>query len=439
MAPYPLLHLQQGDIIIYILATYPHSSRGLDVEQGQELLVPQHSSPSNVEFPRRAISSLQPPTPLGAGFKFGGDGGGDVEWTEGKEEGTSPPPISSWAPISAIPSSAVPSSVGEGGFALAQLQSQSQSPYPPSPSSKPKEIAPDAVVVGIAEFILDGSLSLTGVGCWVVFDPFGVAMRNTRVETVFLFTQSVYLMFSFVIFCFLRTLVSEVYEADGVDKIKFPIVMNLIMLLYVLGMGVMYANHWSLADVSRNLIPSLKTIWRYITGSRHILPDPPPKTPLFKALTNPFVAPLAQRRLAELTDGRNRHAQCGVSGVHDAFADVAAEVNSGRMEEYLRVEREDATGFYNIRTCVAVTRHIGQSPPPVEYCEGPRVEQHHQLIGLLRIEDLPHALVRALIAIVVVWRDIIIFGMKKASYPCWDEPRDGLKDNEDESGCVRDA
>ncbi|KAF8989534.1 hypothetical protein BDQ17DRAFT_1402125 [Cyathus striatus] len=437
------------------------STESEDVEQGQELLIPQHSPPSNVEFPRRAISSPQPPTPLGAGFKFGGgrppalsDVSGSRELEEellsgprGKRRGhhhkhslshnffsfmepggglgsaglgsaglggggeemytqPTPTPISPWAPISAIPSSAAPSSAGEGGFALAQLQSQSQSQYPASPSSQPKEIAPDAVVVGVVEFVLGawlwvmgqqiGSLSLTGVGYWVVFDSFGVAVRwvlpgwlwrgkgrgrlygNTRVETVFLFAQSVYLMFSSVYVC-KETIEHLLLSADAGSAadghhhhrgdedelpIEFPIVMILITLLYVLWMGVMYENHWSLVDVSGNRIPSLRTIWRSIAGSRQFLPDLPPTTPLFKALSNPFVAPplvfcmvllgvalgvpAAQHRLADLllagliaiVTFNVAYRACVVLGTVLLQTSPPRGMKSARMEGFLRVMRE---------------------------------------------------------------------------------------------------
>ncbi|KAF8989539.1 hypothetical protein BDQ17DRAFT_1434384 [Cyathus striatus] len=54
------------------ITTETDSTESEDVEQGQELLIPQHSCPSNIEFPRHAISSPQPPTPLIAGLKFDG-------------------------------------------------------------------------------------------------------------------------------------------------------------------------------------------------------------------------------------------------------------------------------------------------------------------------------------------------------------------------------
>ncbi|KAF8994426.1 hypothetical protein BDQ17DRAFT_1251819 [Cyathus striatus] len=404
-----------------------------DVEQGQELLIPQHSPPSNVEFPRRAISSPQPPTPLGAGFKFGGGrppalsdvscsreieeemlggprgkrrghhhkhslshnffsfmepgGGGEEIYTQ-----PTPTPISPWAPISAIPSSAAPLRREKGDS--------------PSPSSQPKEIAPDAVVVGIVEFVLGawlwvmgqqiGSLSLTGVGYWVVFDSFGVAVRwilpgwlrrgrergrfygNTRVETVFLFAQSVYLMFSSVYVC-KETIEHLLLSADAGSAadghhhhrgdedelpIEFPIVMILITLLYVLWMGVMYENHWSLVDVSGNRIPSLRTIWRSMAGSRQFLPDLPPTTPLFKALSNPFVAPplvfcmvllgvasgvpAAQHRLADLllagliaiVTFNVAYRACVVLGTVLLQTSPPRGMKSARMEGFLRVMRE---------------------------------------------------------------------------------------------------
>lgn len=158
-----------------------------------------------------------------------------------------PTPISPWGPMSAFPETAASS---QSGFKL-----------PPSNGhtdlwqAQPTEISTAALSSSVGQFVLGsymwvmgqqvGSLSVTGLGYWVVFDSFGVALSgvvpgwlalgskgglgekervrrpygyvvfclgiqvanifrrcsNGRVETVLMFAQAVYLMFSSVYVC----------------------------------------------------------------------------------------------------------------------------------------------------------------------------------------------------------------------------------------------
>ena len=126
-----------------------------------------------------------------------------------------PIPQSPWAPISAF---------------------EDKPHLAPVPIPQPEEndgLPGPAVAVGIFQFILGawlwvcgqqiGSLSCTGLGYWVVFDAFGIGVGriapawlaqpraakekirrpygNGRLETVFMFSQAVYLVFSSVYIC----------------------------------------------------------------------------------------------------------------------------------------------------------------------------------------------------------------------------------------------
>lgn len=87
------------------------------------------------------------------------------------------PPGSPWNPISPIPSTAAPSSASF-------IQNGSTIPLANGPPSIPKDI----LALSVVQFVLgaslwvsgqqNGSLACTGLGYWVVFDAFGVALEQ---------------------------------------------------------------------------------------------------------------------------------------------------------------------------------------------------------------------------------------------------------------------
>lgn len=156
-----------------------------------------------------------------------------------------PMPMSPWGPVSSFPDSAKPA---QATFQVAPSRSQAQA----LPESEVDNVPPAALATSVGQFVLGawmwvagqqvGSLSCTGLGYWIVFDAFGVALsrvvpswlnasstrsvgalekeklrrpygcvgscfylailftspRNGRVETLLMFAQAVYLMFASV-------------------------------------------------------------------------------------------------------------------------------------------------------------------------------------------------------------------------------------------------
>ena len=171
-----------------------------------------------------------------------------------------PVPLSPWAPISPFPSQQSVYSLDDAASSVAvagnghppQSKSRRRAKSPIGRIRAPQEISPVTIGVGLWQFVVGawlwitgqqvGSLACTGLGYWVVFDAFGVALghvlpnylahpdvqgetrrpygcvscffavqnadverqgvcRNARVETVMMFAQSVYLIFTSVYVC----------------------------------------------------------------------------------------------------------------------------------------------------------------------------------------------------------------------------------------------
>lgn len=92
-----------------------------------------------------------------------------------------PTPMSPWGPISAIPPDSVAATAG------LQMHSQSGFKVPaPRHQELPEVISPIGLASSVSQFVLGaylwvigqqvGSLSVTGLGYWVVFDAFGIAL-----------------------------------------------------------------------------------------------------------------------------------------------------------------------------------------------------------------------------------------------------------------------
>ncbi|KAF8879807.1 hypothetical protein BD779DRAFT_1612849 [Infundibulicybe gibba] len=149
----------------------------------------------------------------------------------------------------------------------------------------------------------NGSLSCTGLGYWVVFDAFGI--WSARVETVMMFAQVVYLMFSSVYICketVEHLLLSAGHDGDGhhhhhgrpldadlgeVSGIDFPIILVCLTLVTLLVSALKFGNHEKLVTVTETQVPPLRSLLR--SRKQHQHSDPPPTTSLGKVVRNPFV------------------------------------------------------------------------------------------------------------------------------------------------------
>ncbi|KAG5643422.1 hypothetical protein DXG03_000966 [Asterophora parasitica] len=256
-----------------------------------------------------------------------------------------PMPMSPWAPISAFPQSAKSTT---GGFPPHTPVSATGSHYGHLHSPENEfhhhwdedvgvQTQPGVLAVGILQFVLGawlwvcgqqiGSLATTGLGYWVVFDAFGVGLGgdvpqwlelkpgkaesaedrerrrirrsygNAPVQTVLMFAQAVYLMFSSVYVC-KETVEHLLLSAGGGDGghhhhhseengIEYPVILGCITLISIIGTSILYNNHAKLLSVTGNRIPALRAL---IRSSRPKIHDPPPTSTFGIAISNPYVA-----------------------------------------------------------------------------------------------------------------------------------------------------
>ncbi|KZT26102.1 hypothetical protein NEOLEDRAFT_1132660 [Neolentinus lepideus HHB14362 ss-1] len=200
---------------------------------------------------------------------------------------------------------------------------------------EPHNIAAPAVVTCVVtQFLLGawmwvsgqqvGSLACTGLGYWVVFDAFGLGvgqllpaylaspsmqnkMRrpygNARIETVLLFAQSVYLMFSAVYVCketvehLLLSVGEEGHHHHFGDEtanllgIQFPVFTIIGTITSLLISALVFNNHSKLVNVAGNYLPPLSFLLRSIS-SRYPMPSsythPLPATAIGTLLSNPY-------------------------------------------------------------------------------------------------------------------------------------------------------
>ncbi|KAF8147262.1 hypothetical protein B0H34DRAFT_343292 [Crassisporium funariophilum] len=246
-----------------------------------------------------------------------------------------PVPVSPWTPMSGFP----PDSAAPSNTAFSMPKNGHAEAHHRPHHSEPEPISTGAIAVTIAQFVLGaslwvtgqqvGSLSCTGLGYWVVFDSLGVALSKVvpgwlasdsnagvaekekerirrpygtgRVETVFMFAQAVYLMFSSVYVC-KETVEHLLLSAGGAEGhhhhhgdeveglgIDFPIVMTFITFISLLGTAFFYENNTKILNVTGNRIPSLSSMIRSLWSTSRHAHDPPPTTPLALMLSNPFV------------------------------------------------------------------------------------------------------------------------------------------------------
>ncbi|KAK7446720.1 hypothetical protein VKT23_014415 [Stygiomarasmius scandens] len=254
-------------------------SQEIEIKVDEEAPAPEASIPSagsSINFPRATRPA--PPTPLGAGFTFGGrapksSGGisptppplGPSSSSTSTRRGhhhkhslshnffsfmepqptslqtqPTPTPVSPWSPDQHPASISPAPSVSESAYSDAHVPGQD--------IAESVDMAPGAVAWTVTQFMLGawmwvagqqvGSLACTGVGYWVVFDSFGVGLGNVlpgwlrtgskneqeklrrsygnaRVETVFMFAQVVYLMFASVYVC--KETVEHILLSGGGD------------------------------------------------------------------------------------------------------------------------------------------------------------------------------------------------------------------------------
>ncbi|KIM36363.1 hypothetical protein M413DRAFT_449239 [Hebeloma cylindrosporum] len=318
-----------------------------------------------------------------------------------------PIPVSPWGPISAIPPDSAASV--HSGFNIPVKH--------PNPEQfvEPEKISPAALTVSITQFMLGaylwvtgqqvGSLSCTGLGYWVVFDSFGVALKDVvpgwltssstggsvakerekirrpygkgRVETVLMFAQAVYLMFSSVYVC--KESVEHLLLSAGGGEghhhhrgdeevalvgIDFPIIMTFITFLSLFGTALIFENHTNIVNITGNRIPSFSSIVRSVwSPSRHVH-EHEPTTTLALILSNPFVAsplffclsilfvalfmPAVQHRVADLVLAsiiagltfKVAYRASVVLGTVLLQTSPPRGLASGKMEAFLRAMRE---------------------------------------------------------------------------------------------------
>ncbi|PFH46252.1 hypothetical protein AMATHDRAFT_70259 [Amanita thiersii Skay4041] len=276
--------------------------------------------------------------------------------------------------------------------------------------------APAAGVVGLAQFFIGAwmwvygqqiaSLACTGVGYWVVFDAAGVAIGkvvpkwlrareaagtggakekvrrpygNARVETVLMFAQAVYLMFSSVYVCkesVEHVLLSARPEGegghhhhhrgeteDGLLGIEFPIFLLFTTLISLAGTALFYDNHARLVNVTDNRIPSFSALFRFMSTQKayHVPPsmsqpwlmlsNPYIVSPLFFCVLILFVAlftPPSQHEIYDLLVAvlitiitfNIAYRACSVLGTVLLQTAPARGLPGGKMESFLRAMRE---------------------------------------------------------------------------------------------------
>lgn len=306
------------------------------------------------------------------------------------EPGHNPPS----APVSVSPSRTV--------FPAHEGVSSAPSLPPPLVQS----IQPFAVVASIGEFVLGasmwvsgqqtGSISCTGLGYWAVFDAFGIALSrvlpgylaedhmqsktrrtygNARLETVMMFAQSVYLIFSSVYVC--KETVEHLLLSAGEDMqhhadhhhhangIALPLLLTFMTLVSLVGSAFAFDNHAKLVQVSGRQLPQLTSLLPS-TRTSFSVPETKyqPTTRLALLLSNPFsVSPIVfalaiMMSAFFLLESQQRQFDLLLAGVEAvvtfsvaypaavALGSVLLQTSparglaSGRMESFLRAMKE---------------------------------------------------------------------------------------------------
>ncbi|KAI0252740.1 hypothetical protein BJV78DRAFT_1281342 [Lactifluus subvellereus] len=357
-----------------------------------------------------------------------------------------PTPVSPWASISSFPQSAGPSTA-----AFPRAPSKSSSPVSPlsaSDTSPFSHLHDDSLPLGAiaascGQLALGawlwitgqgiGSLACTGLGYWVVFDAIGIAVGKIlpayfhrpipnararrpygtrRLETVALFTQVVYLMFS-AVYVFKETVEhvllsageghhhhpgDEDVELLGID---FPIILPILTLLSLLSNSLLFDNHNKLVNVTGNQLPPLSALFdpSRFQYSQHTAE---PSSRLDKTMRNPFslvpigactfivlisvVIPSSSHRTFDLLLAGAEatamfhlaHSSCKSIGAVLLQTAPARGLSAGRMESFLRAMRE-------------IERHpqVRHLPPPHIWQLAPSVGAPQPLVVTLELRVAP--------------------------------------------------
>ncbi|KAF8179850.1 hypothetical protein BJ912DRAFT_929496 [Pholiota molesta] len=244
-----------------------------------------------------------------------------------------PTPMSPWGPISAIPPDSAMATSQSTGFKLPKIPA-------PQRHEERAEISTSGLAASVSQFVLGGylwvvgqqvgSLSVTGLGYWVVFDAFGVALSRVvpgwlasgskgnvsdkererirrpygtgRIETVFMFAQAVYLMFSSVYVC-KETVEHLLLSAGGGEGhhhhhgdeevgfgIDFPIFITFITFISLIGTAFFFENNTKILNITGNRIPSIPTLLRSVWSPSRHTHESLPTNSVALILSNPFVA-----------------------------------------------------------------------------------------------------------------------------------------------------
>ncbi|KAL5478437.1 hypothetical protein ACEPAI_2621 [Sanghuangporus weigelae] len=242
-------------------------------------------------------------------------------------------PEQTWTPVSPR---MTPASATSSTFTQAQSENGTAvgltSPNP-DPLTRPQNVVRDTIAVSVVQFVLgaalwvsgqqNGSLACTGLGYWVVFDSFGVALHhplpaylssdfmqsktrrpygNGRIETLLLFSQTIYLIFSSVYVS--KEAIEHLLLAAGdshhhhprdedmdAEGMHLPIFLILITIVSLMSTCLFYDNHRRLITTSGHKLPSFA---RILSRSRNYgYSSFNSATPTAVILSNPFtVAPL---------------------------------------------------------------------------------------------------------------------------------------------------
>ncbi|KAJ7438447.1 hypothetical protein FB451DRAFT_1378185 [Mycena latifolia] len=378
-------------------------SRNLSVFFPRPGALPQHTIDED------GAQELEVPPTLGAGFTFG-------KTPPGELPAPTPPPLT--------PSSSASRrghhhkhSVSHTFFSFLEPQSSpvqtlhtQPTPTPVSPwmpispfvpdTPKPAVKEPERVsstpflAAATAQFLLGGtlwvqgqqtgSLAVTALGYWAVFDAIGVAIprislvvsrpyATARALPVLLFAQSVYLMFSAVYVCkeALEHLLLSASAGDGhhhhagdeAAGIDFPVLSTACALVALSLTALLLDNHARLVALAGNRIPPLSALLTR-SNAYTTIPPPAPTSPHARALSNPYaatplllafgilcnalLAPVTQHRpldlalagLASVATFTAAYRACTVLGAVLLQTAPPRKAPGARMEAFLRAMRD---------------------------------------------------------------------------------------------------
>lgn len=266
-----------------------------------------------------------------------------------------------------------------------------------------------------------GSLSCTGLGYWVVFDAFGIALGkvlptylakphmkdevrrpygNARIETLLIYAQSIFLIFAAVYVCketFEHLLLSSGEghhhhhgdEESDIFGIEFPPLLLLTTLISLIISAIGFDNHAKLASIAGNLIPPIHTflpsqlrkravIHTYPSYLANLLANPYNLSPVFFCASilgiGTFLPPYQHRSMDLLLAGIETFVTFSLAyPAAVTLGSVLLQTSpprglpGGRMEAFLRAMRE-IERHENVLHCPPP--HIWQLTPALKQTSG---------------------------------------------------------------------